>query len=55
MVVLLQSALYREQSAEVTEKRLKKAQKKYDIVLLAFPDGPRHHEVEDMIYQVHCI
>ncbi|XP_053394052.1 uncharacterized protein LOC123525859 [Mercenaria mercenaria] len=44
------SSLYAEQSAEVTEERIKEAQKMYQVLLLAFPDGPRHHEVEDMIY-----
>lgn len=44
--------LYDEQSTEVTPKLVREVQQHYQILLLAFPDGPRHHEVEDMIYEI---
>lgn len=48
----LQSSLYEEQSAEVSLPKIQEAQQTYKLLLLAFPGGPRHHEVEDMIYGV---
>ena len=48
----LQASLHVEQSEEATPELLKSLQKKFKMVLMAFPDGPRHHEVEDMVYEV---
>ncbi|KAL4237024.1 hypothetical protein ACF0H5_005408 [Mactra antiquata] len=46
------ASLYAEQSAEVTLDSINEAQRNYHILLIAFPDGPRHHEVEDMVYSI---
>ncbi|KAH3730765.1 hypothetical protein DPMN_056760 [Dreissena polymorpha] len=46
------ASLFAEQSAEVNQEAIEIAQRSHDILLLAFPDGPRHHQVEDMIYGI---
>ena len=44
--------MYQEQNQDVTIDLLNSVKEQFDIILLAFPDGPRHYEVEDMVYGV---
>ena len=48
----LQDNVYQEHNQDVTDDLLNSVKEQFDIVLLAFPDGPSHHEIEDMVFGV---
>ena len=48
----LQDNVYQEHNQDVTNDLLNSVKEQFDVVLLAFPDGPSHHEIEDMVFGV---
>ena len=48
----LQEHVYQEHNQDVTDELLKSVKEQFDMVLLAFPDGLYHHEIEDMVFGV---